>query len=140
MQKMIKEIKGYEVLDSRGNPTVAAKVVLNDQSEGFAISPSGASTGAYEAHELRDKDMTRFGGKGVTEAVQNINDKIYPALVGNDATNQEKIDEIINSLDPTESKKVLGANATLAVSLACAKAAANHYKMPLFRYLGGVNS
>ncbi len=140
MKKLIKEIKGYELLDSRGNPTVAAKVVLNDQSEGFALSPSGASTGAYEAHELRDKDMTRFGGKGVSEAVQNINDKIYPTLVGSDCTNQAKVDEIINSLDPTESKKVLGANATLAVSLACAKAAASHYKMPLFRYLGGVNS
>ncbi len=140
MKKMIKEIKGYEFIDSRGNPTVAARVVLNDSSEGFALSPSGASTGAYEAHELRDKDMTRFGGKGVSEAVNNISEKIFPALVGYDCTKQEKIDEIINSLDPTESKKVLGANATLAVSLACAKAAAAHYRMPLFRYLGGVNA
>ena len=140
MKKMIKEIKGYEVLDSRGNPTVAAVVTLNDGSEGFAMSPSGASTGAYEAHELRDKDMTRYGGKGVGEAVANINDKIYPALVGFDCARQTQIDEAINLLDPTESKKALGANATLAVSLACAKAAANHFKMPLFRYLGGVNA
>lgn len=140
MKKLIKEIKGYEVLDSRGNPTVAARVVLNDSGEGFAISPSGASTGAYEAHELRDNDKSRYGGKGVSEAVANINDKIYPALVGMDCENQTKIDETINSLDPTESKKVLGANATLAVSLAAAKAAANHFKMPLFKYLGGVNA
>ncbi|MBE6797245.1 MAG: phosphopyruvate hydratase [Ruminococcaceae bacterium] len=140
MKKLIKEIKGYEVLDSRGNPTVAARVILNDSSEGFAISPSGASTGAYEAHELRDNDKSRYGGKGVSEAVTNINDKIYPALVGMDCENQTKIDETINSLDPTESKKVLGANATLAVSLAAAKAAANHFKMPLFKYLGGVNA
>lgn len=136
----ILEIKGYEVLDSRGNPTVAAKIILENGSEGFAISPSGASTGMYEAHELRDGDKSRYGGKGVQKAVENINTLIKKELVGMNALSQSEIDYAMLSLDGTENKSRLGANAVLAVSLAVAKAAANALKIPLYRYLGGVNA
>lgn len=135
----IKEVKGYELMDSRSNPTVAAKVVLEDGSEGFAISPSGASTGVFEAYEKRDKDSQRYGGKGVLKAVSAVNKQIAQALIGADAAKQDKVDMLMINLDGTENKKNLGANAILAVSLATAKAAAAHYKMPFFRYLGGIN-
>lgn len=134
----IKSLKGYEVLDSRGNPTVAAKVTLCDGSIGFAISPSGASTGMYEAHELRDRDGGRYDGKGVLKAVENINRKIAPEIIGKSAFEQRKIDEFLIKLDGTENKEELGANAVLAVSLAVAKAAAVAKKIPLYRYIGGI--
>ncbi len=136
----IKKVIGYELIDSRGNPTVGARVVLCDGSEGFAISPSGASTGMYEAHELRDGDSKRFGGKGVKSAVKNINTEIVECLYGIKASNQRKIDEAMIALDGTENKSRLGANAMLAVSMAAAKAAASSLKLPLYRYLGGVNA
>ena len=136
----IKEIKGYELMDSRGNPTVAAKVTLENGVSGFALSPSGASTGVYEAHELRDKDSARYCGKGVKMAVANINGEIAEALKGMCILEQEKIDRAMISLDSTDNKSRLGANAILAVSLAAAKAAANALKLPLYRYLGGVSA
>ena len=136
----IKKVIGYELIDSRGNPTVGTRVVLCDGSEGFAISPSGASTGIYEAHELRDGESERFGGKGVKSAVNNINTEIAEALCGIKASYQRKIDETMITLDGTENKSRLGANAMLAVSMAAAKAAANSLKIPLYRYLGGVNA
>jgi enolase len=129
-----------EILDSRGNPTVEATVVLNDGSLGLASAPSGASTGIYEAHELRDMDQNRFGGKGVRNAVQNVNELISPAIKGLCATEQAEIDRILLDIDGTDHKEHLGANATLAVSLACARAAANSQKIPLYRYLGGINA
>ncbi len=134
------ETVGYELMDSRGNPTVGAKVVLEDGSSGFALSPSGASTGAFEAHELRDNDPARFGGKGVLTAVNGINGEISKALVGLDADKQTEIDAKMIELDGTENKKRLGANAILAVSLACAKAAAASHKVPLYKWLGGFNA
>ena len=140
MKTNIKEIKGYQFLDSRGNPTVAAKVKLECGAEGFAISPSGASTGEFEAHELRDKDKTKYGGKGVLKAVKNINGSINKALYGADAANQYLVDKMLCDLDGTENKSSLGANATLAVSMAACKAAANAYKMPLYRYIGGFSA
>ncbi len=127
-----------EILDSRGNPTVEATVVLCDGTVGVAGVPSGASTGMYEAHELRDNDPDRFGGKGVREAVANVCDILSPALSGMYACEQDEIDRSILALDGTENKSKLGANATLSVSLATARAAANFYHMPLYRYLGGV--
>ncbi len=136
----IKSVQGFEVLDSRGNPTVAAKVICENGAEGFAISPSGASTGMYEAHELRDGDAMRYMGKGVKKAVNNINDEINKLLQGKCVFNQREIDEIMIKADGTENKSRLGANATLAVSLAVAKAAANCKNIPLYRYLGGVNA
>ncbi len=136
----IKSVQGFEVLDSRGNPTVAAKVVCDCGAEGFAISPSGASTGMYEAHELRDGDNTRYKGKGVTKAVNNINTEINHLLQGKCVFNQREIDKSLISADGTENKARLGANATLAVSLAVAKTAANCKNIPLYRYLGGVNA
>lgn len=135
--KIIK-ITGYELLDSRGNPTVGACCSLDNGSRGFALSPSGASTGAYEAHELRDGDKSRYGGKGVLRAVDNINKDINEALYGADALNQREIDNLLLELDGSENKKKLGANATLAVSLACAQAAAASQKLPLYRYIGGI--
>ncbi|MBQ2933579.1 MAG: phosphopyruvate hydratase [Clostridia bacterium] len=134
----IKSVYGFEVLDSRGNPTVAAKIVCENGVEGFAISPSGASTGMYEAHELRDGDALRYMGKGVTKAVKNINEKIADLLCGKCVFNQREIDDIMIECDGTENKSRLGANAILAVSLACAKAAANCKNIPLYRYLGGI--
>ena len=127
-------------MDSRSTPTVGAEVILEDGSRGFAISPSGASTGAYEAHEMRDGDTSRYSGKGVLKAVSAVNDMIYPALRGYPADNQRLADRAMCELDGTENKSRLGANAILAVSLATAKAAAAHYKMPLYRYLGGINA
>lgn len=135
---------GREVLDSRGNPTVEAIVVVkNDITgeliEGCAMVPSGASTGAYEAVELRD-ETERYFGKGVQKAVENIEKLIHPALVGKNITRQREIDETMMVLDGTENKSKLGANAMLAVSMACAKAAANALHMPLYRYLGGAQA
>lgn len=135
----IESVKGYEFMDSRGNPTTAAKVTLCDGSSGFALAPSGASTGKFEAFELRDGDSWRYGGKGALKAKENINCKISAALVGEDVFAQRKIDEIMINLDSSHNKSNLGANAILAVSLACAKAAANCLKIPLYRYLGGIN-
>ncbi len=136
----IKEIHGFELIDSRGNPTVGAKVVLSDGSSGMALSPSGASTGQHEAHELRDGDTSRYNGKGVAKAVENINGQIAAALCGKNALCQRAIDETMLKLDGTQNKSKLGANATLAVSLAVAKAAAASLKLPLYRYLGGANA
>ncbi len=138
-ENIIKSLRGFEVLDSRGNPTVAAKVTLCDGSVGFAISPSGASTGMFEAHEKRDGGE-RFGGKGVRQCVDAVNGEIAQGIIGLNTLNQRKIDEFLIKLDGTENKSRLGANAILAVSLAVAKAAAKHYKMPLYKYLGGINA
>ncbi len=132
-------IKGYEILDSRGNPTVRAEVYLSNGSVGVASVPSGASTGEFEAIELRDGSH-RYGGKSVLNAVNNINNKISQALNGVCAERQRKVDNIMCELDGTDNKSVLGANATLAVSLANARAVANAYGMPLYKYLGGVNA
>ena len=129
----IVSVEGFELMDSRSNPTVGARVILEDGSEGFALSPSGASTGAYEAHEMRDGDKSRYGGKGVLKAVGAIKEKIAPALVSLGTDCQRKIDEAMISLDGTENKGNLGANAILAVSLATAKAAAASRKLPLYR-------
>lgn len=138
-KKKIAGIKGYELMDSRGNPTVGAKVILSDGSEGFALSPSGASTGIYEAHEMRDGDKSRYLGKGVLKAAAAIDNEIAPALAELDTVDQRAADDRMISLDGTENKKRLGANAILAVSLALAKAAAASYNMPLYRYIGGIN-
>ncbi len=129
-----------EILDSRGNPTVEASVFLADGTVGMASVPSGASTGIFEAHEKRDKDPKRFGGKGVYEAVSAICRVISPAIAGVSAAEQSELDRLLRKLDGTENKSELGANAILAVSLASARAAANWYHIPLFRYLGGVDS
>ncbi|GAB4338119.1 MAG: phosphopyruvate hydratase [Leptolyngbyaceae cyanobacterium] len=136
----IEEIIASEVLDSRGNPTVEARVVLADGSEGTAIVPSGASTGEKEAVELRDGDPKRYGGKGVLQAVENVNQKLAPELLDMDATDQRAIDLKMLEIDGTPNKANLGANGILAVSLAVAKAAANYLDLPLYRYLGGVNA
>ena len=133
----IADIIAREVLDSRGNPTVEAEVVLDDGSRGRAIVPSGASTGAHEAVELRDGDKSRFGGKGVQKAVANIEGEIFDAIGGMDAAEQVKIDQVMIELDGTPNKARLGANATLAISLAVAKAAAEAHGLPLYRYVGG---
>ncbi len=127
-----------EILDSRGNPTVEATVVLEDGTVGVASVPSGASTGIYEAHELRDGDTRRYGGRGVLLAVRNVSEEISPALAGMNATEQAKIDKTMVELDGTENKSRLGANAMLAVSLAAARAAARWYRLPVYRYLGGI--
>ena len=133
----IKIIKAREILDSRGNPTVEAEVVLSDDAIGIAAVPSGASTGKHEAVELRDGDKCRYGGLGVLKAVSNVNNKIAPAVAGMTASAQEKIDGKMLELDGTADKSNLGANSLLAVSLAVAKAAANSSGLPLYRYLGG---
>src|ERR1043166_9170105 len=130
-------IHAREILDSRGNPTVEADVRLEDGAIGRAAVPSGASTGEHEAWELRDGDKKRYGGKGVTRAVGNVNEEIAPALKGWDARDQSKIDNRLIELDGAPYKKNLGANALLAVSLAVAHAAANAANLSLFRYLGG---
>jgi len=134
----ILHIHGREVLDSRGNPTVEVEVILEDGAMGRAIVPSGASTGAHEAVELRDGDKGRYGGKGVLQAVANVNETLAEELVGFDALDQVTIDEYMLELDGTENKGNLGANAILGVSLAVAKAAADALGLPLYRYLGGV--
>ena len=136
----ITKVCGREILDSRGNPTVEASVILSDGSVGVASVPSGASTGKYEAHELRDTSSTRYGGKGVLAAVCNINKKICPALIGVSIYEQHEIDRIMCDIDGSENKANLGANAILAVSMACARAAANSYHMPLFKYIGGASA
>ncbi|HEY6206572.1 MAG TPA: phosphopyruvate hydratase, partial [Chthoniobacterales bacterium] len=136
----IAAIHAREILDSRGNPTVEAEVRLEGGAIGRADVPSGASTGEHEAWELRDGDHKRFGGKGVTRAVRNVNDTIAPALKGSDARDQSKIDNRLIELDGSPNKKNLGANALLAVSLAVAHAAAAAANLPLFRYLGGASA
>lgn len=136
----IEEIIAGEVLDSRGNPTVEARVILADGTEGSAIVPSGASTGEKEAVELRDGDPKRYGGKGVLNAVENANTKLAPELIDMDVTEQRAIDQKMLEIDGTPNKAAMGANATLAISLAVAKAAANYLGMPLYRYLGGTNA
>jgi enolase len=133
----ITEIRAREILDSRGRPTVEAEVYLANGGFGLAQVPSGASTGSFEAHELRDDDASRYGGKGVLKAVANIEDKIAPALEGMDAFDQMAIDRSMIELDGTPTKSKLGANAILAVSLANSKAVANALGVPLYRYLGG---
>jgi len=134
------DIKAREILDSRGNPTVEADVILDSGAIGRAAVPSGASTGEHEAIELRDGDKKRYLGKGTTKAVANVTSKIAPKLIGLDALDQVTIDQVMLALDGTETKSKLGANAILAVSLANAKAAAAELDQPLFRYLGGVNA
>ena len=136
----IAKITGREVLDSRGNPTVEVDVVLESGVMGRAAVPSGASTGEHEALELRDKDAHRYGGKGVLKAVDNVNRVIAPALLGMSALEQRAIDQKMLELDGTKTKSNLGANAILGVSLAVAKAAAAYLDMPLYRYIGGVNT
>ena len=133
----IQKVYGSEILDSRGNPTVSATVQLTDGSMGTAASPSGASTGKFEAVELRDGDERRYGGKGVLKAVQNINEMISPALENLHSLTVREVDKVLIKLDGSPNKAHLGANATLAVSLACARAIAAHYRMPLYRFLGG---
>ncbi len=138
MKTKINNIIGRQILDSRGNPTVEVDVILEDGSLGRAIVPSGASTGIHEALELRDGDKDRYGGKGVTKAVKNINGKILKELIGFNATEQRAIDAALLELDGTKSKSKLGANAILGVSLATAKAAAASVGLPLYQYIGGV--
>ena len=138
--KRISKIHAREILDSRGNPTVEAEVLLEDGSLGRASVPSGASTGIYEAHELRDGDPGRYLGKGVSQAVHNVNTEIAQALVGKNALDQPAIDRILIELDGTPNKSRLGANAILGVSLACAKAAAASLGLNLYRYIGGSNA
>jgi enolase len=137
---LIEAVGAREILDSRGNPTVEVEVLLEDGTVARAAVPSGASTGAFEAYELRDGDKKRYGGKGVQKAVTAVIDTIGPALEGFDATDQRLIDSAMIQLDGTENKKKLGANAILGVSLAVAKAAADSADLPLFRYLGGPNA
>ena len=136
----IQQVRGFEILDSRGNPTVAAEVVLSDGAQGFAASPSGASTGTREALELRDGDLRRYLGKGVTRAVAHVNGELSAALLGADAASQAAADRLMIDLDGTPTKARLGANAILAVSLALAKATAASAGLPLFRHLGGDRS
>ena len=136
----INGIDAREILDSRGNPTIEVDVVLADGSVGRAAVPSGASTGAHEAVELRDGDQDRYGGKGVLTAVGNVTDRIGPELLGLDASDQAGIDAFLIELDGTPNKGELGANAILGVSLACAHAAAASYDLPLYRYLGGIGA
>lgn len=136
----IVDVLAREILDSRGNPTIEAEVILEDGSIGRAAVPSGASTGKREAVEIRDGDKKRYLGKGVLKAVVNVNDKIRPEVVGLDATDQVFIDRTMIELDGTENKGNLGANAILGVSLAAAKAAAASFCMPLYRYIGGTNA
>ena len=137
---LIETVHAREILDSRGNPTVEAEVILEDGTTGRAAVPSGASTGENEAVELRDDDKSRYLGKGVLKAVENVNEKISYELEGLDALDQILIDETLIKLDGTESKSNLGANALLAVSMATARAAAAFQEMPLYRYIGGINA
>lgn len=136
----ILEIRGREVIDSRGNPTVEVDVLLEGGGFGRAAVPSGASTGEHEACELRDGDAARYLGKGVLNAVANVNERLAPALCGIDATQQASIDAIMRSIDGTSTKKEIGANAILGVSLAVAKAASSQLNLPLYKYLGGPNA
>ena len=129
-----------EVLDSRGNPTVEVEVILEDGTMERAIVPSGASTGAHEAVELRDGDKNRYNGKGVLKAVEHVNNIIAPEIIGMEAIRQVDIDMAMIDLDATQNKSKLGANAILGVSLAVARAAAKHVGLPLYQYIGGVNA
>ena len=138
--QIIQNIIGREILDSRGNPTVEVEVILESGIIGRASVPSGASTGIYEAHELRDGDSNRYLGKGVSKAVENICSEIAPALMGKNVLEQTRIDEIMMDLDGTPNKSRLGANAILGVSLACARAAAASQDISLYRYVGGMNA
>ncbi|MFZ4084039.1 MAG: phosphopyruvate hydratase [Vampirovibrionia bacterium] len=140
MDLMIEDVWAREILDSRGNPTVEVEVRLSDGSAGMAGVPSGASTGAFEACELRDEDPERYLGKGVLKAVQNVNESIAPELIGMDPTYQAEIDSLLIDLDGTDNKSKLGANAILGVSLAVAKASAQASGLPLYQYLGGPNA
>lgn len=140
MPTFIEDITARQILDSRGNPTVEVDVKLSCGVVGRAAVPSGASTGIFEALELRDGDKSMYLGKGVLQAVDNVNSKIAPELIGEDASNQQEIDRIMLQLDGTDNKANLGANAILGVSLAVAKAASLAYEMPLYRYLGGINA
>jgi len=133
-------LHGREILDSRGNPTVEVDIVLESNAFGRAAVPSGASTGAHEAIELRDGDAARFGGKGVLKAVEAVNEEISEAIVGMDAEDQNAIDAALIELDGTPNKSRLGANAILGVSMAVAKAAAQESNLPLYRYIGGVST
>ena len=135
----IEDVKALEVLDSRGNPTIQVEVILEGGFSGIAMVPSGASTGSFEAVELRDNDKTRYMGKGVLRAVENVNKKIVKKIINMNAYEQRKIDEQLILLDDTLNKSNLGANATLGVSLAVAKAAANSLGMELYQYIGGIN-
>ncbi|HEY9646498.1 MAG TPA: phosphopyruvate hydratase [Chroococcidiopsis sp.] len=137
LDSQIEQINAREILDSRGRPTIEAEVILSGGAYGLAQVPSGASTGTFEAHELRDGDASRYGGKGVRKAVINVEEKIIPRLVGMDALNQALIDQTMIALDGSPNKSNLGANAILAVSLATARAAADAVGLPLYRYLGG---
>ena len=139
-QQLIRNIIGREILDSRGNPTVEVEVILDSGIIGRASVPSGASTGIYEAHELRDGDPGRYLGKGVAKAVENIRREIAPALIGNNVLEQTNIDQTMIDLDGTPNKSRLGANAILGVSLACAQAAAASLGLSLYRYVGGMNA
>ncbi len=136
---MIRSVIGREILDSRGNPTTEAEVILTDGTRGFGRAPSGASTGQFEALELRDRDRTRYGGKGVLKAAANMNGVICDILKGMDASDIYAIDEAMIRADGTKDKSVLGANAVLAVSIACARAAASALELPLYRFLGGIS-
>ena len=138
MDTIIEDVIGREILDSRGNPTVEVEIYLMDGSTGRAAVPSGASTGVHEALELRDGDKSRYLGKGVQTAVENVNGEIADALIGWDALEQKAIDEMLIEVDGTPNKSKFGANAILGASLAVAKAAANAVGLPLFRYIGGV--
>src|SRR3954470_9759872 len=137
---LIEYVNAREILDSRGNPTVEAEVMLIGGEVGRAAVPSGASTGEHEAVELRDGDKKRYGGKGVLKAVENVNGIIAQELEGMDALDQAEIDQALIELDGTKTKSKLGANALLAVSLATARAAASYLEIPLYRYLGGPNA
>lgn len=141
MKKLkIERTEGFELMDSRGNPTVGARVTLSDGSIGFALAPSGASTGEFEAHEKRDGDVGRYGGRGVRKAAESISGEINDCLTRLNGINQRAVDSEMIKLDGTENKSRLGANAVLSVSLATAKAAAAAHKLPLYRYLGGINA
>lgn len=140
IKPQITKCTAREILDSRGYPTVEATVFLSDGTVGTASVPSGASTGIYEAHERRDSDAARYGGKGVLGAVSSICKTISPALCGICATEQYELDRLLIAMDSTKNKEKIGANAILAVSLAASRAAANFYHIPLYRYLGGINS
>ncbi|MFW5701355.1 MAG: phosphopyruvate hydratase [Bacteroidota bacterium] len=140
MSSLILDVFAREILDSRGNPTVEVEVLLDDGSFGRAAVPSGASTGEHEAVELRDGDDNRYMGKGVMQAVENVNETIADALEGMDAAEQRQIDRVLIDLDDTKNKSNLGANAMLGVSLACAKAAAQYHGLPLYKYIGGIEA
>ena len=137
---VIIDVFGREILDSRGNPTVEVEVVLEDGAFGRAAVPSGASTGAFEAVELRDCDKGRYLGKGTLDAVAHVNEEIAEALIGVEADDQRFIDDIMLQVDGTDNKGALGANAILGASLACAKAAAESAELPLYKYVGGANA